>query len=129
MGVISLAHKHHSFDIDGANSRGTTPPTRQAHVIAIAAGTVAFLFSLKFGYAWTGSVTAACIAVVIPISAFRKFWYTARFWIVASLLAAFQIPLVIVAHPLIDEYRFVFMLLFASGDLVVVSVVIYWICS
>jgi hypothetical protein len=105
-------------------------PSWRTHVIAIGGGIFAFLCSLKFGYAWGGSIAAAGAALIFPFVAYyRKFGNHGRFWITMTLLTAIQIPLVMAVRPLVEQFRFAFMLMFATVDCVLVASVISWMCS
>jgi len=129
MGVISLNHKHQ--DIETHAGAGSLKPTWQIKVTAFVIGAVIMSFFVgdPHGYGWGSAIIASVVAIVIPMMAFRKFWNMTRFWIILIILSALQIRFVIAVHPLIDEYRFIFMLLLASVDLLMVTLVIYWTCA
>ena len=116
--------------------RGKSPisdwnPGWQTKTLAfVAGGVIAALFvSNPRGYGFGGAMVAAGAALVVPTIAYRKFWGQYRFWIVFALLAAVQVPLVIAVRPLVEQFRFMFMLLFGAVDCVAVISAFYWTCA
>jgi|ERR1035437_1320324 hypothetical protein len=100
------------------------------HVLAIAIGLFACLCIVRFGYAWGGSIGAAAGGLIFPaIIYYRKVGEPHRFWMTVTLLTIVQIPLVIAARLLVEQFRFVFMLVFAVGDCVFVALALNWMCS
>ncbi len=99
------------------------------HVIAIGIGVAAFLCSLRFGYDWTSSIATAAGSLIFPaVIYYRKVGKHNRFWETLSLLTILQVPLVIAARPLVEQFRFVFLLAFGFGDCVLVAFVLNWMC-
>jgi hypothetical protein len=81
------------------------------------------------GYGWGGAIVSAGASIAVPTMAFRKLWGQGWFWLVCALLAVLQIPLVIVVHPLVEQFRFGFLLMFGVTDCFVVIAAMYWLCS
>jgi hypothetical protein len=96
------------------------------HVGLVAFG-VAIGFLDGWVHPWGLTIGASAIAVLIPVFYYRQFWANRWFWFTVSALAILQIPLVIVAGPLIDQFRFLFLLFFAATDGVMVSMVVRWV--
>jgi hypothetical protein len=101
------------------------------HALAIGIGVLAFLCSLRFGYGWGASIGAAALGLIFPtIFCYRKPGKRPhRFWQAVTLLTILQIPLVIAARPLVEQFRFIFLLAFGFGDCVLVAFVLNWMCS
>jgi hypothetical protein len=105
-------------------------PTWRTHVLAITVGVFAFLCSLRFGYAWGGSIAAAVAGLIFPVVAYYgKFGAHRWFWVTVTLLTILQIPLVIAVRPLVEQFRFVCMLVFGVVDFVLVAFILSWVCS
>ncbi len=68
-------------------------------------------------------------ALIVPVLQFRRLWNEGRFWIVAGLLMALQIPLVIAVRPLVERFRAAFLLAFGIGDGLFVILMIVLLCS
>jgi hypothetical protein len=76
------------------------------------------------------SIGAAAGGLIFPaIIYYRKVGEPYRFWMTVTLLTIVQIPLVIAARLLVEQFRFVFMLVFAVGDCVFVALALNWMCS
>ena len=100
------------------------------HVLAIGTGVLAFLCSIRFGYGWGASIGAAASSVIFPgILYYRKHAERHRFWQTLTLLTILQIPLVIAARPLVEQFRFTLLLAFGFGDCVLVALLLTWMCS
>jgi hypothetical protein len=87
-----------------------------------------------FGHAmngWGEPVTMAVAAVLVPmlLPQVRRFWHQRRFWFTMLILAAFQVPLVVVFRPLIQQSRSLYMLEFGVADVLLVITVLYFTCS
>lgn len=100
------------------------------HVLAIAIGILAYSCSFWFGYAWGASIGAATASLIFPaLIYYRKFGKRERFWMIVSLLSIVQIPLVIAVRPLVEQFRFVFILMFGAADCLFVAFAITRMCS
>jgi hypothetical protein len=66
-------------------------------------------------------------AVVAPILKYRRYWRRFWFWGTILALSILQVPLVILARPFMDRYKFGFNLVFATADLFVVIVMVNWV--
>jgi len=83
-----------------------------------------------FGYSWGGSIAAAAGALIFPaVIYYLRDGNHERFWLAVALLTIVQIPLVIAVRPLVEQFRFGFMLCFAIVDCVFVAFTISWACS
>ncbi len=78
---------------------------------------------------WNSAPFAAGVAMIIPVIGFRDFWKEGKFWLTVLLMAAAQVPLVILVRPLIQQLKFPFMLTFGVFDCVLVTFVISRVCS
>src|SRR4051794_21614239 len=65
---------------------------------------------------WTMSSTVVAMAIIVPTIGYRKYWHQSWFWMTIAALAVLQVPAAILARPLIDRFRFVFMLPFGLVD-------------
>ena len=98
--------------------------------LAIGIGVLAFLCSIRFGYGWGASIGAAALALIFPvIFYYRKPGKRHRFLETVTLLTILQIPLVIAARPLVEQFRFIFLLAFGFGDCMLVAFALNWMCS
>ena len=70
----------------------------------------------------------ASAAVGIPILLYRRYWSKAWFWATALLLTIIQIPLVILARPLIGHAGSYHMLIFLMADGLSVIFVVSFSC-
>lgn len=96
-------------------------------VLAIGIGTLAGLGCIRFGYGWGASIGGAAFSLVFPaILYYRKRGKRHRFWETVTLLAILQVPLVIAARPLVEQFRFILLLAFGFGDCVLVAFVLNW---
>jgi integral membrane sensor domain MASE1 len=73
----------------------------------------------------------AVAAVVVPVllRQCRRFWNRGRFWVIVSLLAIAQVPLVIAVRPWIDQHGRSSTLLFGVVDCLFVIFTIVFLCS
>lgn len=94
--------------------------------LLIAAGLLGFF---DHSLHWGRAVFAAGLGMLVPILGFRDFWKSSRFWVTALLLGVAQVPLVVVARPLMDKLKFPFMLLFGIFDCLAVALALSWVCS
>ena len=78
---------------------------------------------------WGRAAFAAGLAMTIVIIGFRTFWYEVRFWITLILLGVFQVPLVLLVSPMMEQLKFPFMFVFGIADTVLLGLAISWVCS
>jgi len=78
---------------------------------------------------WNSAPFAAGVAITIPIIGFRDFWAEWRFWITIVIIGAFQVPLVILVRPLVEQLKFPFLFTFGIFDCVLVVLGVSWVCS
>ncbi len=108
---------------------GWNPGWRTKALALLIGGVIAALFDGRpHGYGWGGAILSAGAALVVSAVAYQKLWGRRQFWITLALLAAVQVPVVIAVRPLVEQFRFVFMLVFGAVDCMVVISVIYWAC-
>jgi hypothetical protein len=103
-------------------------PGRAARAILISLGCLVGLFNHLL-HGWGYAAAPACVALVLPIIGYRKYWRQSRFWITVTLLAVIQPPLVVVLKPVLDQFRFLAMFTFGVVDCVLVTLAISWVCS
>ena len=78
---------------------------------------------------WGRAPIAAGVAMIIPIIGFRGLWSETRFWITVVLLGVLQIPVVIAVQPVMEQFKFPYMLLFGVIDCALIISAISWVCS
>ena len=105
-------------------------PGWRTKVLALLVGVIIAALSngRAHGYGWGGAILSAGAALLVPILAYRRLWGRGRFWTTLALLAALQVPLVIAVRPLVEQFRFAFMLMFGAVDCMVVICAVYWVC-
>lgn len=106
-------------------------PGRGTKVLVIV---ISAVFALIFigrpnEYDWMEAILMASVALILPILQFRQFWSQLRFWIVVVCSTAAQVPLVVWARILADQYRPVSLLAFGIGDIIFVTIFITSTCS
>lgn len=108
----------------------TWNPGWRTKLVAFVIGVIiAAIFAGKpQGYGWGGAILCGGAAVVVPALAYQRLWGTRQFWVTLALLTALQVPVVIGVRPLIEQFRFMFILVFGSVDCMFVIAVIYWAC-
>lgn len=113
------------------NSADLWKPGRRTKALALVVGGLFALLSIARpdGYGWMGAVLMSGAALIVPVLQFRRLWNEGRFWIVAGLLMALQIPLVIAVRPLVERFRAAFLLAFGIGDGLFVILMIVLLCS
>lgn len=66
----------------------------------------------------------AGLPVVLPALKYQRYWRAKWFWFTMVGLSLVQVPLVVLARPLMERFRFGFNILFATLDLLFVIVVV-----
>jgi hypothetical protein len=77
---------------------------------------------------WGGAVFAAAIAVVLPIIGFRDFWSEWRFWVTLSVMALFQLPLVVAVRVFVEKPGFPLLYGLTILDCMFVVIGISYVC-
>jgi hypothetical protein len=78
---------------------------------------------------WGEPIFFAAIVLMLPVFYYRRFWDRRWFWLMVMILGAVQIPLVFAAHPLVEQARTYYTVLFTMADLMFVIVVTSLVCS
>jgi len=65
--------------------------------------------------------------ILLPTLKYRRYWSESCFWMTMLAFSTLQVPLAILARPLMDELKFGFNLLFATIDIFFVAVVVNWV--
>ena len=78
--------------------------------------------AIPHGYGWAGLT----IAALVSLGYMGTFYYSKvedlrRFWLVIGVLALIHIPVIAGLRPYAEQYRFMFLLLFASIDCLVIA--------
>jgi hypothetical protein len=80
-----------------------------------------------FLHDWGIPASVAAAAILVPLFGYRTFWHRPWFWSTMLALSVLQVPLVIAARPLMDQFRFAFNLLFGLTDCLLVVIVVRWV--
>lgn len=78
-------------------------------------------------HGWGLPTLTAAAGVVIPTIYYRPQWRHRWFWLVVIPIAVLQVPMIIVAKPLMDQLKFVALTVFAILDGCLVAVVVNWV--
>ena len=76
---------------------------------------------------WGLPTGVAGVVILLPTLKYQRYWSETWFWTTMLALSTLQVPLVILARPLMDELKFGFNLLFATIDIFFVAVVVNWV--
>lgn len=105
------------------DEKRTNPIPTWAKVVGIPVGLLLGFFSDSLrGWGLPGAIAGA--AIVIPVLKYRRYWHDAWFWMTMLGMSVLQVPLVILARPLMDQLKFAFNILFATVDVFLVAVAV-----
>jgi hypothetical protein len=76
---------------------------------------------------WGLPAGVAGAVILLPTLKYQRYWSETWFWTTMLAFSTLQVPLVILARPLMDELKFGFNLLFATIDIFFVAVVVNWV--
>jgi hypothetical protein len=77
---------------------------------------------------WGVPAGVASAAIVIPILMKRRYWRETWFWMTMLAMSVLQIPLIILARPLMDQMKFAFNIVFGTADVFVVAAALNFVC-
>jgi len=72
----------------------------------------------------TRPIGTAAVAISGTLITKRRYWGFSWYWITFGMLTILQIPLMVAAKPLFDEFKYFFMWIFAFADLAAMGLVI-----
>jgi len=94
---------------------------------------VVILFALVLGLSdhwlsgWGVPIAIGGSVIGISIIVLRRFWCGVWFWATISVMAALQVPLMILARPLMAQFKILFMLPLALADAFLIALVVNWV--
>jgi hypothetical protein len=99
------------------------PIPRSVHVVLVVFGVAMGILNIWF-QGWGFAILAGAAPIGVAVVYYRPLWSRRWFWLVLSILTVLQIPLVVIAKPLMDQLKFLFLLGFVIVDFFFVAVVI-----
>ena len=90
------------------------------------------LFALVLGLldhwlsGWGVPIAVGGGVIGISIIVFRRFWSGSWFWLTIAAMTALQVPLMILARPLMAQFNIVFLLPLAMVDAFLIALVVNW---
>jgi hypothetical protein len=108
------------------DEKRTNPIPRPAWIVICFAALMLGLFNEALG-GWGLPAGVAGAAIAIPILKYQRYWGGAWFWFSMLALSVFQVPLVILFRPMMDQLKFGFNIVFVTLDAFIVALVINWV--
>jgi hypothetical protein len=108
------------------NVKRTNPLSSTAKAVLVVAAALLGWFSHALG-GWGLPAAVAAAAIAGPTLKYRRYWHRAWFWLTILGMSIIQVPLVVLARPVMDQLKFGFYVLFVTVDAFLVAVAVNWI--
>ena len=106
--------------------RRTNPIPLWAKILGVPVAILLGFYSHALGgWGLPGAIAAA--AILIPVAKYQRYWRSVWFWATMTGMAVLQIPLVILARPLMDQLKFAFNIAFATVDVFLVAIAVNFV--
>jgi hypothetical protein len=110
----------------GDSEKRTNPLPWTAKVVLGVMALLLGFFSHALG-GWGLPAGIAVAVILIPTLKYQRYWHEVWFWMTMLGMSVIQVPLVILARPLMDQLKFGFNILFATADVFLVAVAVNWV--